>query len=672
MADRYRPPRSVDAASPSSRRSTGGDGGSATPRLSRLAAALDGSPPVQRLATASAEANRLPAALQAGVERLAGVSLAGTRVYRDSPVPARIGAHAFARGRDIHLAPGQDHHLPHEAWHLAQQAQGRVAPTLRLADGTAINDDAHLEREADEMGARAASFALPAPDLAAAPPPAAAGAASIGAVSQRALVRDQDIIDERAGAYSWTSFRGKASGNGNQAGEERGRGAFITAGPEWETVVRWNPVDPTTGEGTGMVAEIGPDHNLGSKPSAANALARVAALKALAGKTYIAGHLLNERLGGPGNDPRNLTAITGSANTLQSSNIEEKVRDPVNEDGAWMHYAIDVRYAVQTRPCTTADDRKRANTADGEGAKGIIVARNSAKIPISVTAHYADRLTARWYAFDSQPGNPGQTTPTRNVTLDIPGPLAGGNAAISAPTPTGAASGHAAAVTRIDAEELVLTASNLLKHIVDNREPLVDRVRQLREAVADLEIEAGDAYFAYQYLGEEWGRDFAYRETLATHHLGPQPRPLPPLGIDAFDDAVESARPAGVEAGEAYRKGFDDGWSDLDPANGFMEDHEVEAYDEGHAAGIAAGDYRPQKNYSFAGIALLSDIVDRRHNTFLHAWGNTTVALTGGWFQEGMAKWYEVRLVLWNDPVLDDYWDRTFWMKRRWLNKGRD
>ncbi|HAP61901.1 MAG TPA: hypothetical protein DCR93_21180, partial [Cytophagales bacterium] len=34
-------------------------------------------------------------------------------------------------GTDIHLAPGQQKHLPHEAWHVVQQKQGRVKPTLQ-------------------------------------------------------------------------------------------------------------------------------------------------------------------------------------------------------------------------------------------------------------------------------------------------------------------------------------------------------------------------------------------------------------------------------------------------------------------------------------------------------------------------------------------------------------
>jgi hypothetical protein len=61
------------------------------------------------------------------------------------------------KGSDIHLARGQDQHLPHAAWHLVQQAQGRVRPTLQLNGGVAVNDDPGLEREADLMGARAQS-----------------------------------------------------------------------------------------------------------------------------------------------------------------------------------------------------------------------------------------------------------------------------------------------------------------------------------------------------------------------------------------------------------------------------------------------------------------------------------------------------------------------------------
>lgn len=61
-------------------------------------------------------------------------------------------AHAYAQGNDIHLAPGQEKHLPHEAWHTVQQKQGRVQSTAQLKGKTNINDDPALEKEADLMG----------------------------------------------------------------------------------------------------------------------------------------------------------------------------------------------------------------------------------------------------------------------------------------------------------------------------------------------------------------------------------------------------------------------------------------------------------------------------------------------------------------------------------------
>lgn len=104
----------------------------------------------------------LPAPLQARMEALSGVDLSGVRVHRNSDRPATLGAQAFAQGQDIHLGPGQERHLPHEAWHVVQQAQGRVAPTLQ-AKGLAINDDPALEAEADRMGAAAMAGPVPEP-----------------------------------------------------------------------------------------------------------------------------------------------------------------------------------------------------------------------------------------------------------------------------------------------------------------------------------------------------------------------------------------------------------------------------------------------------------------------------------------------------------------------------
>lgn len=102
----------------------------------------------------------LPDQLKSGIESLSGIDMSDTRVHYNSSQPAQLQAHAYAQGNNIHIAPGQEQHLPHEAWHVVQQKQGRVKPTTQLKGKTLINDDAGLEREADVMGAKAASIPL--------------------------------------------------------------------------------------------------------------------------------------------------------------------------------------------------------------------------------------------------------------------------------------------------------------------------------------------------------------------------------------------------------------------------------------------------------------------------------------------------------------------------------
>lgn len=96
----------------------------------------------------------LPDNLKAGIENLSGMSLDAVKVHYNSAKPAQLQALAYAQGNDIHVGPGQEKHLPHEAWHVVQQRQGRVQPTQQ-AEGVPINDDEGLENEADIMGAKA-------------------------------------------------------------------------------------------------------------------------------------------------------------------------------------------------------------------------------------------------------------------------------------------------------------------------------------------------------------------------------------------------------------------------------------------------------------------------------------------------------------------------------------
>jgi len=105
----------------------------------------------------------LPDRLKSGVESLSGMSMDHVRVHYNSDRPGQLQAHAYAQGSDIHVAPGQEKHLPHEAWHVVQQAQGRVKPTVQMKGNVPVNDDAGLEAEADAMGAKALAQTVQSP-----------------------------------------------------------------------------------------------------------------------------------------------------------------------------------------------------------------------------------------------------------------------------------------------------------------------------------------------------------------------------------------------------------------------------------------------------------------------------------------------------------------------------
>lgn len=116
---------------------------------------------VQRQTTANKTG--LPHKLKQGIEQLSGYSMDNVRVHYNSTKPAQLQAHAYAKGNDIHVAPGEERHLPHEAWHVVQQKQGRVKPIFQMKKGISINDDPGLENEADTMGRKALQMRVQVP-----------------------------------------------------------------------------------------------------------------------------------------------------------------------------------------------------------------------------------------------------------------------------------------------------------------------------------------------------------------------------------------------------------------------------------------------------------------------------------------------------------------------------
>jgi hypothetical protein len=128
-------------------------------QLRRLQALTDGATApaihLEKIETSRPNGTGLPENLKTGIEALSGMTMGDVRVHYNSDKPAQLQALAYAQGTDIHIAPGQEKHLPHEAWHVVQQKQGRVQATKQMKDAIQINDNTGLEKEADVMGAKA-------------------------------------------------------------------------------------------------------------------------------------------------------------------------------------------------------------------------------------------------------------------------------------------------------------------------------------------------------------------------------------------------------------------------------------------------------------------------------------------------------------------------------------
>lgn len=101
----------------------------------------------------------LPDNLKEGIEKLSGLSMDDVTVNYNSKYPIKLGALALTQGTEIHIAAGQEKHLPHEAWHVVQQKQGRVRQEGQ-ENGQGINDSPQLEHEAEVNGIGKASSAV--------------------------------------------------------------------------------------------------------------------------------------------------------------------------------------------------------------------------------------------------------------------------------------------------------------------------------------------------------------------------------------------------------------------------------------------------------------------------------------------------------------------------------
>ncbi len=121
----------------------------------------------------------LPPSVASRASAELGHDFSSVSVHQDGQAEA-LGAQAFARGDQIHVAAGVDQPaiLGHELTHVAQQREGRVAATGHIG-GVEVNNDARLEAEADTRGDRIGQGFQLDSFLDYRPPAMTAGAASV-------------------------------------------------------------------------------------------------------------------------------------------------------------------------------------------------------------------------------------------------------------------------------------------------------------------------------------------------------------------------------------------------------------------------------------------------------------------------------------------------------------
>lgn len=247
----------------------------------------------------------LPDNLKSGIENLSGYNMDDVKVHYNSSQPATLQAHAYAQGTDIHVAPGQEKYLPHEAWHVVQQKQGRVQPTKQLKGKTNINDDAGLENEADVMGAKAMQLK--------------AEKQTSGLQNTYLLNTPENTTQLKTQIKHTTSDYSYLDHSDNTR-KNQIVSSNMEAYLDPDEVINGSATGGPQKEFIGNLRQTFPNDNM------------------------IRGHLLNHDLGGFGVE-QNLFPITSAANGVHLRTVEYGVKDALkqaNNDNKGVYYSVDV------------------------------------------------------------------------------------------------------------------------------------------------------------------------------------------------------------------------------------------------------------------------------------------------------------------------------------------
>lgn len=299
------------------------------------------------------------------------------------------------------------------------------------------------------------------------------------------------------------------------------------------TRIRWGALNGN--DGTLMNAQLGPDHRKGTEPGDKGKWVdqRKLLTEKSGGHKYIAGHLLNHELGGPGDLAQNLAAIPEEINKKHNTGIEEAVKTAVNTRGEWGNYSVDISHKNDDDGTLYASGLRAQWNPLGMSADGLIPAKGrnitltlGIPAPSVFAAHKGEKFPVKDEPIIEQNDNgPDQlVTPFRFNEL----PLHSFTSKISS-------YGHLNAQLIQTLQQHQLTSHETLTKI---KSQFLGQISDMHKRLEDLSNELGYQEVMHGDELEQKDRELAF----AMHELGQQQEQLQDLRDELIRAQVERDR----------------------------------------------------------------------------------------------------------------------------------
>ena len=140
---------------------------------------------------------------------------------------------------------------------------------------------------------------------------------------------------------------------------------------------------------------------------------------------YVLGHLLNDNLHGPGNEPENLTPLSRSGNAQHSKTVEEKVKAAVFKGGV-VRYEVTANYKTWRSESLKGNLDQESDEKAREKKKKIVMAEKYVPDSLTCTAYNVHPATGAELKGDDLKALPKEKQVADIRNKDVPNPIDAG------------------------------------------------------------------------------------------------------------------------------------------------------------------------------------------------------------------------------------------------------